>query len=116
MNDDFDEQAWDEVNKIFTERFGYGEELEMDGMLYLIGLRELGVAPKKFKKDEKLDIMHIAICRLLSPYGYYRLIGLDEDGWPHYEKLENLPYLKAGEQSILMKTAIIRYFREEGMY
>jgi hypothetical protein len=29
----------------------------------------------------------------------------DEDGWPHYSVKEELPTLKSGEQSVLMKEA-----------
>lgn len=54
--------------------------------------------------------MHIAICRLLEPYGYYEFSHFDDDGWPHYTIKEELPPLKGGEQSILMKEAIVNYF------
>ena len=56
--------------------------------------------------------MHIAICKLLSPYGYYELDFVDNEGWPHYKTIEALPFLKAGEQSVLMKEAIVNYFLE----
>ena len=56
--------------------------------------------------------MHIAICRLLEPYGYYEFDYFDEQGWPHYTIKEALPNLKAGEQSVLMKDAIVNYFLE----
>ncbi len=106
---------WNRIVNYVKERFGDGEEPDLDVILFLIGVRELGSGPQKrtFKKDQKLDLMHIAICRLLMPYGYYELVGLDEDGWPHYELIKKLPFLKAGEQSILMKESVIRYFDEE---
>ena len=56
--------------------------------------------------------MHIAICRLLEPYGFYEFEFFDEEGWPHYKVKEELPPLKAGEQSVLMKDAIVNYFLE----
>ena len=83
--------------------------------LLRIGLQELGQLHRKFKKDEKLDLMHIAICRLLEPYGYYRFEGRDKDGWPQFEIVSELPELKANEQSILMRKAIILYFEEQGL-
>jgi len=79
----------------------------------LVGLQELGQLQRKFKKDEKLDLMHIAICRLLEPFGYYEFEYFDEQGWPHYKVLEQLPPLKAGEQSVLMKEAVVQYFIEK---
>ena len=37
----------------------------------------------------------------------------DDDGWPHYKTKEELPTLKPGEQSILMKESIVQYFKEK---
>ena len=59
--------------------------------------------------------MHVGVCTLLQPLGYYKSIGHDEDGWPHFELVEALPNLKPGEQSILMKSAIVDYFMESGL-
>ena len=73
-----------------------------------IGLQELGQFQKKFNKQKKLEILHIAICKLLSDYGYYQLEFIDQEGWPHYKLNENLPNLKPGEQTILIKKAIIK--------
>lgn len=104
---------WENVVKHLSENFADGEALDLDAIIFLIGIQELGRFKRKFKKDEKLDLMHIAICRLLEPYGYYEFDYQDEDGWPHYRVKEQLPPLKAGEQSILMKEAIVQYFLEK---
>src|SRR5690606_39403150 len=69
-------------------RFGEGEELDLDAIIFLVGVQELGMGFRKFKKDEKVNLMHIAICRVLEPYGYYEYEGRDADGWPHYKVLE----------------------------
>lgn len=97
------------VSKL-SSRFAEGEDLDLDSIIYLIGLQELGQLHRKFKKDEKVHLMHIGICRLLEPYGYYEFDYYDDEGWPHYKVKETLPHLKAGEQSILMKEAIVNYF------
>ena len=73
----------------------------------------MGKVHQTFEKDEKLNLMHIAICRLLEPYGFYEFGFFDEEGWPHYTVKEELPALKAGEQSVLMKEAIVNYFIEK---
>lgn len=104
---------WAKVLGFVKDKFSDGEEPDLDTILFLIGVRELGVPRRKFKKDEKIQLLHIAICRVLQPYGYYELEGLDADGWPHYKLNEKIPNLKAGEQSILMKEAVIRYFEDE---
>lgn len=103
-------QQWEEIVRKLSDQFSSGETLDLDAIIFLIGVQELGQIHREFKKDEKINLMHIAICRLLEPYGYYTFDYIDEQGWPHYTVKEELPPLKAGEQSILMKEAIIQYF------
>jgi len=105
-------ERWDKVVEKLSSKFADGETLDLDSIIYLIGLQELGQLHREFKKDHKLDLMHIAICKVLEPYGYYEFDYVDDDGWPHYRVKEQLPFLKAGEQSILMKEAIVNYFLE----
>jgi len=106
-------QQWDEVVTLISNRFADGELLDLDAIIYIIGIQELGKLKTKFEKDDKINLMHIAICRLLEPFGYYEFDYFDEEGWPHYKILEKLPPLKAGEQSVLMKEAVVQYFVEK---
>lgn len=101
---------WDYLVKKLTQQFSEGDVLNLDGIIYLIGVQELGQGKRQFKKDEKVNLMHIAICKLLEPYGYYQFDFFDKDGWPHYRILTDLPNLKPGEQTVLMKEAVINYF------
>ncbi len=107
-------ERWELVVEKLSNQFADGDRLDLDAIIYLIGVQELGQPHKKFKKDEKINLMHIAICRLLEPFGYYEFNYIDDDGWPHYHIKEELPTLKAGEQSVLMKQAIVEYFYESG--
>lgn len=106
-------EKWEIIVNRLSNQFADGDALDIDGVLYLIGVQELGKGHQTFKKDEKINVMHIAICKLLEPYGYYEFDYFDADGWPHYKTVENLPTLKPGEQSVLIKEAIVNYF--EGM-
>lgn len=108
-------QKWDLLVSNLSEQFANGDEVDVEGILYLIGIQELGQISNRFKKDEKVNLMHIAICRLLEPYGYYQYDFTDQDGWPHYKLVQQLPPLKAGEQAVLLKQAIIEYFEKEGI-
>jgi hypothetical protein len=103
---------WELLVEKLSKQFAEGDVLELDAIIYLIGVQELGQLHRDFKKDQKLDLMHIAICKLLEPYGFYEFDYVDEEGWPHYKVKEQLPFLKAGEQSVLMKEAIVNYFVE----
>jgi len=106
-------ERWEKVVEILSNQFAEGEQLDLDAIIYLIGVQELGKFKRVFAKDEKVNLMHIAICQLLVPYGYYEFEFVDKDGWPHYKVKEELPPLKAGEQTILMKDAIVNYFVEK---
>lgn len=106
-------ERWEKLVAILSDKFSQGEDLDLDAIIYLIGVQELGKVHNQYKKDEKLNLMHIAICRLLEPYGFYTFDYVDKDGWPHYTVKEQLPSLRAGEQSVLMKEAIVQYFIEK---
>lgn len=111
--DEILKERWEGLVAKLSNQFSDGDPLELDGIIYLVGVQELGSFHRKFKKDEKVNLMHIAICRLLEPYGYYDFEFFDEEGWPHYKVKEQLPSLKSGEQTILMKEAVVNYFLEK---
>ena len=99
---------WEELCQKLSADFGEAPDLQI--VLFLIGVQELGKGPLKFSKDEKQDLMHIAVCRLLSTFGYYELIGHDQDGWPHWQLINKLPPLSLREQDLLLKQAAVEYF------
>ena len=103
---------WTNLKAKLSKDFSDNKLIDLDAIIFLIGIQELGQFQKKFNKQKKLEILHIAVCRLLSDYGYYELEFIDQDGWPHYKLNESLPNLKPGEQTILMKKAIINYFEK----
>lgn len=105
------EDEWKELKKNLEEKFQ--APLDMDGIIFLIGVQELGKGFVKLKKDEKIEVMHVAVCTLLEPYGFYEFEGRDEDGWPHFKRTAKLPFLAAEQQEQLMKEAILDYFKGE---
>ena len=86
---------------------------DLNAVLFLIGVNELGSGPKVFSKEEKQDLMHIAICKALSFAGYYQLEGLDKEGWPHWKLIKKLPRFDLLEQEQLLKENILEYFLKE---
>jgi hypothetical protein len=105
--------TWDELQQFIMQRFNKSAPPDLDAVLFLIGVRELGAQPASFSKEEKQDLMHIATCRVLHEAGYYELEGLDQDGWPHWKQIKPLPQVPSDEQEVLLKTQIIRYFEAE---
>ena len=86
---------------------------DLNGVLFLIGVQELGRGSKVFSKEEKQDLLHIAICKVLIIAGYYTLEGLDEQGWPHWKLIKKLPHFDLLEQEKLLKMLVIEYFEKE---
>lgn len=109
---DFDPR-WIAVLRQMKDRFGKKPELE--AILFLIGMNELGRLIEKFTKEEKQDLMHVAVCKLLSYDGFYRLAGWDDDNWPMWEATENLPQWSNDDQERVIKLNIIRYFEENNL-
>ena len=104
------EREWNEVLKKLNAQFG--GELDIQAVLFLIGIQELGKGRTELSKDQKMDVIHIAICKLLSRFGYYEFEGMDAERWPHWKPTAKLPHLKPAQQHLLMKQAIVEYFRD----
>ncbi len=105
-------QKWSRLTKMIGESVGKRPK-DLNSVLFLIGVQELGAGPRPFEKEEKQDLMHIAICKVLSYAGYYKLEGLDEEGWPHYKLVKKLPHFDLLEQEQLLKWHVIEYFEKE---
>ncbi|MCC7223451.1 MAG: hypothetical protein IT273_06970 [Chitinophagales bacterium] len=89
-----------------------GRQPDLQALLFLIGVQELGQPGRSFSKEEKQDLMHIGVCHLLCDAGYFIYKGRDDEGWPHYEAQQAMPLdinnLAAQEE--LLKRHALRYF------
>ena len=103
---------WWKLEEKFMNKFG--KKPDVEAILFLIGIQEIGSFRKKFSKEQKQDLMHVAVCSLLSHSGYYRLEGLDDDGWPHFLQLKPLPQYNMIEQENFLKDHILLYFEDIG--
>ena len=106
------EQRWIDTEFLLRERF---EKVpDMEGILFLIGVNELGRMPRrKFSKEQKQDLMHVAVCTLLSQHGFYEFVGRDEEGWPHFKEVEEVSIKGIAEQERMLKECMIRYFEDD---
>ena len=103
---------WLRIRHFLKDRFQRETLPDLNAILFVIGIQELGTWKATFTKEEKQDLLHIATCRLMSYYDYYDFVGRDADGWPHWELVKKIPTSDLREQELLFKSAIIRYFRE----
>lgn len=104
---------WKALQEVAKARFG--TELDHEALLFIIGLQELAMVNRSFKKQEKLEIMHIAVCVILEPYGFYKYSGRDAEGWPHFEALKPLPGLSPKQQHRLITEAMLQYFKNQDL-
>ncbi len=102
---------WLKIRHKVKEVFRRDSLPDLNGVLFLIGIQELGRWGNTFTKEEKQDLMHIAACKLLSYDGYYEFQGRDADGWPHYKALRPLSITGVKDQAELLKRKIIQYFQ-----
>ena len=106
------ERNWQSLLKEIEKVLGQRPK-DLNGVLFLIGVQELGKGHQVFTKEQKQDLLHIAICKVLSFSGYYILEGLDKDGWPHWKMIKKLPRFDLLEQEKLLKMHVMEYFEKE---
>lgn len=106
------EKRWSKLLQGIAELIGKKPN-DMNGVLFLIGVQELGQGNKNFSKEQKQDLMHIAICKVLSYSGFYELDYIDQDGWPHWKLTSKLPHFDILEQEKLLKIHVLEYFEKE---
>lgn len=111
VKDDLQTRWWALEAKL-VERFG--KKPDMETILFLIGIQEFGDIKDKFSKEQKQDLMHVAVCKLLTPSGYYEQEGTDKDGWPHFKQLKPMPVMNPIEQENFLKDHVLLYFAAHG--
>src|SRR5215216_4835803 len=109
LKDDLQARWWKLEEKLI-ERFG--KKPDMEAILFLIGIQEFGQIKPKFTKEQKQDLIHLAVCSLLSHSGYYELEKKDDEGWPHFRQLKALPVMDMIEQEQFLKDHILLYFEQ----
>jgi len=101
-------ERWELLMGILEKEFG--RRPNMEALLFLIGVQEIGAGKQTYTKEEKQDLMHIAMCALLSRAGYFELEGKDKEGWPHWKLIQPLPSINIFEQITFLRGLIIDYF------
>jgi hypothetical protein len=109
VSDDLQTRWWKLEAKILDR---FGKKPDMEAILFLIGLQETGFVKDKITKEQKQDLMHVAICTLLSESGYYELEKKDEEGWPHFRQLKEIPIMHVVEQENFLKDHVLLYFAQ----
>lgn len=107
VQDDLQTRWW-QLEAKFVEKFG--KKPDVEAVLFIIGIQEIRNIKKKFSKEQKQDLMHVAVCSLLAQSGYYKIEKYDDDGWPHFVQMKGLPSYDMIEQENFLKDHILLYF------
>lgn len=106
-------EKWKLIEQDIFKKFN--KKPDLNAVLFLIGIRELGTLQKKFSKEEKTELMHIALCKVFSYSGFYKQLANDERGWPVWQSIKKIPAVSLSEQENLIKNNIIEYFEKENL-
>lgn len=93
----------------------FGKKPDLEAILFLIGMQEMGALKEKYTKEQKQDLMHVAVCSLLASSGYYEMDHVDEDGWPHFRQLKAVPAMSLPEQEQFIRDHVLLYFQNNGL-
>ena len=113
VKDDLQLRWWKLEEKLMQK---FGKKPDMEAILFLIGIQEFGNIKSKFTKEQKQDLMHVAVCSLLAQSGYYELEGIDSEGWPHFKQLLELPPFNMIEQENFLKDHVLLYFESNAFF
>ncbi len=105
------QQRWWNLEAKLADRFGKKPDLE--AILFLIGVQETGFINEKISKEQKQDLMHVAVCTVLSASGYYEIEIYDAENWPHFKQLKELPVLELFAQENFLKDHVLLYFDQQ---
>lgn len=103
-------EDWEKLSHALEKRFQ--KKLNLEAILLLIGMQEMNIYQKGIKKEVKVDLMHIGLCKLLENEGYYEKVSHDEDGWPIYELKKPLPDLSLASQIFFIQSKMVEYFKK----
>ena len=111
ITDDLQQRWWALEAKLMAR---FDKKPDLEAVLFLIGMQETGFMQEKISKEEKQDLMHVAVCTVLAQSGSYIVEGTDPDHWPHFKQLQQLPEMTTHEQENFIKDHVLLYFEQQG--
>ncbi len=63
-------EQWEILTQKLVKDFSLPMQLDIDRVLYMIGIQELGKPHEVFSKEDKVNLIHIATCCVYTAGGY----------------------------------------------
>ncbi len=99
---------WKDLCKHLSDMFGI--EVDFNGVLFLVGIRERGLTYQIFSKEEKLNLINLGSCTLYKEMGLVELVGQDDEGWPVFRQKALAPVIPEQRKLKTLQDCAIRYF------
>lgn len=101
---------WEELCEHLGRQFGI--EVDLNGVLFLVGIRERGLAFQSFTKEEKMNLINLGSCTLYLEMGLTETTGTDEEGWPLFRQKTLAPSIPEGRKHKILQECALRYFQK----
>ncbi len=103
-------ERWPQLQEWTRRRFG--KRADVEGVLFLIGLQELGrgAAPDLDKARKEQILLEGTFCAF-ETLGYYERTGIEDNGHWIWEQRKSMPAdLTKAEEEVMLRQAALAYF------
>jgi len=101
---------WTELCDHLGKQFNI--DIDLNGVLYLIGIRERGLTLERFPKDVKMSLIHLGSCTLYQQMGWVDQTGIDEEGWPTFTQKALTQVIPEEKKHKVLQDCALRYFEK----
>jgi hypothetical protein len=99
---------WNELCLHLGKQFNI--DIDLNGVLFLVGIRERGLTLQPFTKDEKMSLIHLGSCTLYLEMGLVEKTGTDAEGWPVFRQKALAPSIPEERKNKVLQDCALRYF------
>jgi len=100
---------WNELCEHLGKQIGI--EVDLNGVLFLIGIRERGLAFQPFSKEEKMSLINLGSCTLYHEMGLIEKCGTDEEGWSLFKQKALAPVIPEERKYKVLQDCALLYFK-----
>jgi hypothetical protein len=87
-------------------------DVDLNGVLFLVGIRERGLTFQPYSKEEKLNLINLGSCTLYQEMGLTESSGKDEEGWPIFKQKALAPVIPEERKHKVLQDCALRYFNQ----
>ncbi len=101
---------WNELCVHLGQQFDI--DIDLNGVLFLVGIREMEFAFRPFSKEEKMSLINLGSCTLYQEMGLTELTGTDEEGWPIFKQKALAQVIPEERKHKVLQDCALRYFKK----